>query len=129
MAERAATGDRYAADGLAGLTKRSDLGDTATGSQAETEPEVDLSVTDVRRLWPEVLQEVKSNRRFTWILLSQNTHVADLRNGTLLLAMSNAGARDSFTRGGNEAVLHEALVAVMGAAFPIETMVDERKQA
>ncbi len=83
-----------------------------------------LSVTDVRRLWPDVLEEVKGKRRFTWILLSQNAQVAELRNGTLLLAMSNAGARDSFARGGNEDVLREAIVVVMGADFAIETMVD-----
>jgi DNA polymerase-3 subunit gamma/tau len=83
-----------------------------------------LSVTDVRRLWPEVLEEVKGKRRFTWILLSQNAQVAELRNGTLLLALSNAGARDSFARGGNEDVLREAIVVVMGADFAVETMVD-----
>jgi DNA polymerase III subunit gamma/tau len=83
-----------------------------------------LSVTDVRRLWPEVLEEVKGKRRFTWILLSQNAQVTELRKGTLLLGMSNAGARDSFARGGNEDVLRDAIVVVMGADFAIETMVD-----
>ena len=97
-----------------------------TGTSPPTKsPEVpQLSATDVRRLWPEVLEEVKGKRRFTWILLSQNAQVAELRNGTLLLAMSNAGARDSFARGGNEDVLREAIVVVMGADFAIETMVD-----
>jgi DNA polymerase-3 subunit gamma/tau len=71
-----------------------------------------------------VLEEVKGKRRFTWILLSQNAQVAELRSGTLLLAMSNAGARDSFARGGNEDVLREAIVVVIGADFAIETMVD-----
>jgi DNA polymerase-3 subunit gamma/tau len=96
--------------------------DTQSGHSAEQG--VGLSVTDVRRLWPEVLEEVKGKRRFTWILLSQNAQVAELRNGTLLLAMSNTGARDSFARGGNEDVLREAIVVVMGADFAVETMVD-----
>jgi DNA polymerase-3 subunit gamma/tau len=91
---------------------------------APADAQVGLSVTDVRRLWPEVLEEVKGKRRFTWILLSQNARVAELRNGTLLLALSNAGARDSFARGGNEDVLREAIVVVMGADFAVETMVD-----
>jgi DNA polymerase-3 subunit gamma/tau len=90
---------------------------------ATTQPP-QLTVADVRRLWPEVLEEVKGKRRFTWILLSQNAQVAELRSGTLLLAMSNAGARDSFARGGSEDVLREAMVVVMGADFTIETMVD-----
>jgi len=83
-----------------------------------------LTATDVRRLWPEVLEEVKSKRRFTWILLSQNAQVAEVRDGTLLLAMANAGARDSFGRGGSEDVLREALVVVLGTDFRVETMVD-----
>jgi len=83
-----------------------------------------LSVTDVRRLWPEVLEEVKGKRRFTWILLSQNAQVADVRDGTLTLAMANAGARDSFGRGGSEDILREALIVVLGVDFRIVTMVD-----
>ena len=96
---------------------------TSEAPTAMTQPP-QLTVTDVRRLWPEVLEEVKGKRRFTWILLSQNAQVAELRGGTLLLAMSNAGARDSFARGGSEDVLREAMVVVMGADFTIETMVD-----
>jgi DNA polymerase-3 subunit gamma/tau len=83
-----------------------------------------LSITDLRRLWPEVLNEVKNRRRFTWILLSQNAQVADLTNGTLVLAMPNAGARESFSRGGSEDILKEALIAVIGVDLQIETMVD-----
>jgi DNA polymerase-3 subunit gamma/tau len=85
-------------------------------------------VTDVRRLWPEVLEEVKGKRRFTWILLSQNAQVADVRDGTLTLAMANTGARDSFGRGGSEDILREALIVVLGADFHIQTMVDVSAQ-
>jgi DNA polymerase-3 subunit gamma/tau len=98
--------------------------DRAPEAPTDTTKPPQLTVTDVRRLWPEVLEEIKGKRRFTWILLSQNAQVAEVRNGTLLLAMSNAGARDSFARGGNDDVLREAIVVVMGADFAIETMVD-----
>jgi DNA polymerase-3 subunit gamma/tau len=94
------------------------------GQAAETEPEVGFSVSDIRRLWPEVLEEVKAKHRFAWVLLSHEARVAGLRNGTLLLAMSNAGTRDSFVTDGSDAVLREAIVTVMGTDFEIETMVD-----
>jgi DNA polymerase III subunit gamma/tau len=96
---------------------------TADDSTSSGRP-AQLSVTDVRRLWPEVLEEVKGKRRFTWILLSQNAQVADVRDGTLTLAMANAGARDSFGRGGSEDILREALIVVLGVDFRIVTMVD-----
>ena len=104
--------------------------DTALGAPEEPAPIAlgasgeQLSVTDVRRLWPEVLEEVKGKRRFTWILLSQNAQVAELRNGVMVLAMANVGARDSFSRGGSEDVLREALVVVLGVDFKVETMVE-----
>ena len=91
--------------------------------EAETPGGV-LSVTEVRRLWPEVLEEVKGKRRFTWILLSQNAQVTEVHNGTLVLSMPNAGARDSFSKGGSEDVLREALVVVLGADLKIEAVVD-----
>jgi DNA polymerase-3 subunit gamma/tau len=83
-----------------------------------------LSITDVRRLWPEVLEEVKGRRRFTWILLSQNAHVADVSDGVLLLAMPNSGARDSFAKGGSEDILREALITVLGVDLRVTAMVD-----
>ncbi|HYP45811.1 MAG TPA: DNA polymerase III subunit gamma and tau [Propionibacteriaceae bacterium] len=83
-----------------------------------------LTVTEVRRLWPEVLEEVKGKRRFTWILLSQNAHVTEVRHGTLVLTMPNAGARESFAKGGSEDILREALVVVLGADLKIEVTVD-----
>ena len=104
-----------------------DTDDTKLGSEpdpAQPTPGAKFTVTDIRRLWPEVLEEVKGKRRFTWILLSQNAQVAELRGDTLLLAMTNAGARDSFGRGGSEDVLREALVVVLGADFKIDTMVE-----
>ena len=85
---------------------------------------VALTVTDVRRLWPEVLKEVKGRRRFTWILLSQNAHVVEVRDGVLMLAMAGIGPRDSFAKGGSQDVLHEALIDVLGVDLRIETMVD-----
>ena len=106
--------------GVAGL----EASTSSNHESAPTDVPAQLSVTDVRRLWPEVLEEVKGKRRFTWILLSQNAQVADVRDGTLTLAMANAGARDSFGRGGSEDILREALIVVLGADFRIVTMVD-----
>jgi DNA polymerase III subunit gamma/tau len=83
-----------------------------------------MSVTEVRRLWPQVLEEVKNRRRFTWILLSQNAQVTEVRDGKLLLSLANVGARDSFAKGGSEDILREALISAIGVDLAIETMVD-----
>nr|WP_231747375.1 DNA polymerase III subunit gamma and tau [Auraticoccus cholistanensis] len=84
-----------------------------------------LDVADLRRLWPEVLEEVKRQRRFTWILLSQNSHVMGVDDGVLTLGLTNVGARDSFSRGGSEDVLREALVQVLGVDLRVQAIVDD----
>jgi len=84
-----------------------------------------LGTADVRRMWPQVLDAVKGRRRVTWIVLSQNAQVHDFAGGVLTLAMNNAGARESFGRGGSPDVLRESLIEVLGIAPTIETMVGE----
>ena len=78
-----------------------------------------LSTAGLRDRWPEVLAEVKKRRRFTWILLSQNAQVAEVRDGVLSLDISNVGARDSFGRGGSDQVLRDALVEVLGVDLKV----------
>ncbi len=97
---------------------------TADSTEQVSRRPAELTLTDLRRLWPQVLEEVKQRKRVPWMVLSQNAHVADVRQGTLLLAMANGGARDMLTRGGNEDVLHAALVAATGSDLAVETMVD-----
>jgi len=88
-----------------------------------------LSGADLRRLWPEILENVKHRRRFTWILLSQNAQVVDVRNEVLTLGLANTGAKESFARGGNSEVLREAILEVIGAAFHIELILDATADA
>mgnify|MGYP003424171888 FL=1 len=83
-----------------------------------------LTTADFRRLWPDILTEVKNRRRFTWILLSQNAHVVDVVDGVLSLGMNNAGARDSFGRGGSEDVLRESILQATATQVKIQVVID-----
>ncbi|WAC97460.1 DNA polymerase III subunit gamma and tau [Streptomyces sp. NA13] len=79
---------------------------------------------DARALWPNVLDAVKNRRRFTWILLSQNAHVAGFDGTTLQLGFLNAGARDNFASSGSEDVLKQALGEEFQVNWKIETVID-----
>ncbi|MFY1677723.1 DNA polymerase III subunit gamma and tau [Streptomyces sp. WMMC905] len=79
---------------------------------------------DPRALWPDVLDEIKNRRRFTWILLSQNAHVAGFDGTTLGLGFVNAGARDNFLSSGSEDVLRQALAERFHVQWKIEAVVD-----
>jgi DNA polymerase III subunit gamma/tau len=83
-----------------------------------------LTLVDVRRLWPQVLDAVMAKRRFAWVMLSQNANVHALEGDTLTIAMVNAGSRDSFVRNGCDEVLRQALVEVIGVEWSVEAVVD-----
>ncbi|ROR89283.1 DNA polymerase III subunit gamma and tau [Nocardioides aurantiacus] len=83
-----------------------------------------LSLADVRRLWPDLLEQVKRMRRFTWILLSQNAQVIAVDQRSLTVGFKTAGARDSFLGGGSEEILRQAAIDMVGADWKIETVVD-----
>jgi len=91
--------------------------------QAAAEPG-GMSVTEVRRLWPDVLEAVKNQRRFTWIMLSQNAQVSAFDGKTLTIGLTNAGARDRFVSSGSDEILRQALIDVVGVDWRIEAIVD-----
>ncbi|MGW3095937.1 DNA polymerase III subunit gamma and tau [Streptomyces sp. NPDC001102] len=93
----------------------------AAGEPAYAPPSGGL---DPRMLWPNILEAVKNRRRFTWILLSQNAHVAGFDGTTLQLGFVNAGARDNFVSSGSEDVLKAALGEQFSVQWKIEAVVD-----
>jgi DNA polymerase-3 subunit gamma/tau len=87
-----------------------------------------LSLVDVRRLWPDLLEAVKLKRRYTWILLSQNAQVTAVDDKMLTIGLINAGARNSFVSGGSEEILRQAAIDVIGQDWRIESIVDPAAQ-
>jgi DNA polymerase-3 subunit gamma/tau len=81
-----------------------------------------LTTAQVRNQWPEVLEKIKVRRRVTWITVRENAQVQDFSGGVLTLAFNNAGARDSFSRGGSDQVVREAVLEVLGVAPTIRTV-------
>jgi DNA polymerase III subunit gamma/tau len=109
--------------------------ETSAAGAAESQPPAEpptasggLSLVEVRRLWPDLLESVKLKRRFTWIMLSQNAQVAAVDDKTLTLALLNAGARDSFLRSGSDEILRQAAIDVIGQDWQIDTIVDSSAQ-
>ncbi|MGI8676650.1 MAG: DNA polymerase III subunit gamma and tau [Nocardioidaceae bacterium] len=83
-----------------------------------------MSLVDVRRLWPEILQAVMGRRRFAWVILSQHANVHALDGATLTIALANAGARDSFVRSGCDQILRQSLIDVLGVDWQVDALVD-----
>ncbi|AWB90963.1 DNA polymerase III subunit gamma and tau [Aeromicrobium chenweiae] len=93
-------------------------------AQPEEAPAGTLTIADVRRLWPEILDRIRDMRRFAWIMLSQNAQVMGLDGQVLTIALVNAGARDSFINSGSAEYVQKALHQVLGVTWRIEAIVD-----
>jgi DNA polymerase-3 subunit gamma/tau len=78
----------------------------------------------MRRAWPDVLDTIKSMRRYTWILLSQHAQVLGVDGHTLQLGFDAAGARNNFLNSSSDEVLRQALAAKLGAEWRVEAIVD-----
>lgn len=81
-------------------------------------------VASLRRLWPDVIEDVKKRRRLTWSLLSTSAQVLALDDTTITIAIVNAGARDSFIRSGSDEILRLSFIDVVGVDRKIEVVVD-----
>ena len=98
---------------------------------AELEPEPSpaapagsMTIADVRRLWPDVLDKIRELRRFAWVMLSQNAQVMSLDGTTLTIALVNPGARDSFVSSRSDEYVQQALHSVLGVTWTIDAIVD-----
>lgn len=81
-----------------------------------------LNAAELRRVWPNVLEEVKRRRRFTFMLLSQHAQVLDVTDGVLHLGFSQSGPKDNFGSGGSQDVLADALIQVIGVELRIQAV-------
>jgi DNA polymerase-3 subunit gamma/tau len=91
---------------------------------AAAAPSGALSLVDVRRLWPDIVEATKLRRRVAWMHLTQNSQVVGVDGATLTLGFANAGARDSFVNGGCDEILRQAAIDIAGVDWKVETIVD-----
>jgi len=83
-----------------------------------------LDVAALRRMWPEVIENVKKRRRLTWSLLSASAQILGLDEKNITIGIANAGARDSFIRSESDEILRQAFIDVTGLDRKIEALVD-----
>ena len=83
-----------------------------------------IDVTGLRRIWPDVIEEVKKKRRLTWSLLSASARIVSMDENSITIGIVNPGARDSFLRSESDVILRQAFVDVVGVDKKIEVIVD-----
>lgn len=91
---------------------------------AKNLPTGPVDIAALRRLWPDVIENVKKRRRLTWSLLSASAQVLAVDEKAITVGIVNSGARDSFVRSGSEEILAGAFLDVTGLVRKIEIVVD-----
>jgi DNA polymerase-3 subunit gamma/tau len=94
-------------------------------STSEPAAKIDsIDVSGLRRMWPEVIENVKKRRRLTWSLLSASAQILGVDDKNITIGIVNAGARDSFLRSESDAILRDAFIEIVGLDRKIEVTVD-----
>ena len=96
----------------------------AAAAPSTNQPTGPVDVAALRRLWPEVIENVKKRRRLTWSLLAASAQVLAIDEKNITIAIVNAGARDSFMRSGSDEILKAGIEDVIGLKREIEVIVD-----
>jgi DNA polymerase-3 subunit gamma/tau len=96
-------------------------------SKQPTEKKVSVGSMDIaglRRIWPDVIENVKKRRRLTWSLLSASAQILGVDDTNITIGIVNAGARDSFVRSESDEILRQAFIEVVGLDRKIDCVVD-----
>jgi DNA polymerase III subunit gamma/tau len=83
-----------------------------------------MDIAGLRRIWPDVIENVKKRRRLTWSLLSASAQILGVDDTNITIGIVNAGARDSFVRSESDEILRQALIEVVGLDRKIDCVVD-----
>ncbi len=100
---------------------------TAVSSEQPTEKKASVGSMDIaglRRIWPDVIENVKKRRRLTWSLLSASAQILGVDETNITIGIVNAGARDSFVRSESDEILRQAFIEVVGLDRKIDCVVD-----
>jgi DNA polymerase-3 subunit gamma/tau len=93
-------------------------------SQPASEKNKVIDIAGLRRLWPDVIENVKKRRRLTWSLLSASAQIVAVDDKLITIGIVNAGARDSFVRSESDEILRQAFIEIVGIDRKIEVVVD-----
>jgi DNA polymerase-3 subunit gamma/tau len=83
-----------------------------------------IEISALRRMWPEVVENVKKRRRLTWSLLSTSAQIISIDDEVITIGMVNVGAKDSFIRSESDVILSDAFEEVTGVRRWIAATVD-----
>jgi DNA polymerase III subunit gamma/tau len=92
-------------------------------AQPESAADGELTTTDVRRVWTELLAVVKRHKRTTEALM-KSAQVHDLSNGVLTLAATSPALAKMLGDDLNKDVIRESLLQLLGVRWKVQVVVE-----
>ena len=117
--QRTAKGSKEESGSAASEPAQKESAEPFKGASAEA---VDLH--ELRRLWPSVLDRVKTYRRVTWAQLFEKSEVLDIDAKQMSLGLSDVGAHRAFSQGGHDEIVRQALIDVIGLDVQVTALLD-----
>jgi DNA polymerase III subunit gamma/tau len=123
-AQKEVTKDDYVSAATAEAKREKPVVKETAPASAQAKKIDSIDVAGLRRLWPDVVENVKKRRRLTWSLLSASAQILGVDDKNITIGIVNAGARDSFIRSESDEILRQAFIEVVGLDRKIECTVD-----
>jgi DNA polymerase-3 subunit gamma/tau len=107
-----------------GAAGRSPAAEIPPASAASMDSSVEgVSLDDIRRMWPQIVEAVMRRKRSAWIQLNRpGAGVLSLTGSRLALGLPDAGTVKGFTAGGYDAVLKLAILDVLNVDLDIDVI-------
>jgi DNA polymerase-3 subunit gamma/tau len=94
-----------------------------TANPAEPAPDGELTTSDVRRVWPELLKVARGHKRTTEALL-RSAQVHDLANGVLTLTATSPALAKMLGDDLNRDVVRQSLQELLGVRWKVQVVME-----
>ncbi|HET8617238.1 MAG TPA: DNA polymerase III subunit gamma and tau [Actinomycetales bacterium] len=81
-----------------------------------------VDVETIRRVWPDVVERLKSMRKVTWMIVSDHARVAAFDGRRLVLALRAPGPLANFRSGAHADFVQQALIDVLGVDATVDAV-------
>ncbi len=95
----------------------------ATQPAAPTSGGTNRSLQDIRASWPDILDRLRQNSRVAWMAFTE-AHPLTVSQGTLAVAVADAGRISFLTNSGHGQRLRQAILDALGIDVQVEVVLD-----
>jgi DNA polymerase III subunit gamma/tau len=98
--------------------------ESVVDAPASTARPAGSELSELRRLWPSVLESIKAKRRVTWMMLLEKSEVIGIDDRQLQIGLREAGSLKAFTQSGHDEIVRQSLIDSLGLDRQVVAVLD-----